>query len=213
MNSLQSLRARLGFACEIIVVDGGSDDQTRSLAAPFADLVLNSAPGRAAQMNHGATAANADLLLFLHADTRLSVPALRALLQSYHDTSHPSTFWGRFDVSLDAPHWPYRVIESLINLRSRVSGIATGDQGIFVCKALFESVCGFPQIALMEDIAMSRNLKRKARPMCIRAPVQTSARRWQTNGILETILLMWRLRLLFALGVDPARLVKVYYGQ
>lgn len=125
----------------------------------------------------------------------------------------PGAVWGRFDVRLSGEQWWARMIEFAMNLRSRLTGIATGDQAIFVRRGVFGRLGGFPELPLMEDIAISRRLKRLARPICLRARVTTSSRRWETQGWVRTVLLMWRLRLAFALGVSPARLVRLYYPQ
>jgi hypothetical protein len=122
----------------------------------------------------------------------------------------PGVLWGRFDLRLSGSAWPLRIIERMINLRSRLSGIATGDQGIFVRREVFEAAGGYPPIALMEDVALSRALRRRARPACLRPPLLTSSRRWEQRGILRTVLLMWRLRLAYALGVSPERLARQY---
>ena len=203
---LQSMRGR---DAEVIVVDGGSRDETRRVALSLGDRVLDAPRGRARQMNAGAAAASGRVLLFLHADTRLPsgwAPMVREAL----DTRGRE--WGRFDVRLDGTHPMLRVIERAMNLRSRLSGIATGDQAIFVRRAAFREAGGFPDIALMEDIALSRALRARSRPACLRAPVVTSSRRWERNGIARTIVLMWRLRLRYALGADPNDLARQYRG-
>lgn len=190
----------------LLVVDGGSVDGTRSLAAAGVDRVLETAPGRARQMNAGARVADGDILWFLHADTRVPPGAPAALL----DACGRGACWGRFDVRLSGSHPLLRIVERAMNLRSCVTGIATGDQGIFVTRAAFNAVGGFPELPLMEDIALSRRLRRLARPACLRPPLVTSSRRWEARGVLRTILLMWRLRLAYALGADPAELARRY---
>ena len=205
LAALQPLRAR---GCEVIVVDGGSRDATPALAQPLADRVLSSSRGRAAQMNAGAAAARGNALLFLHADTRLPDGA-DALVR---DALCGARVWGRFDVAFDGGALP--LVALSMNLRSRLTGIATGDQAMFVTRDAFVAAGGFPPIALMEDIALSATLKRKSRPACLAARVTTSPRRWQTRGALRTVLLMWRLRLAYFFGVDPARLARAYgYGR
>ncbi len=202
---LLALQPWRGTACEVIVVDGGSRDGTPALAAPLADRVLTSRPGRARQMNAGAAAARGDQLWFLHADSRPprdAVPALSAALER--------AGWGRFDVRLSGGHPLLRVIERAMNLRSRWSGIATGDQGLFVHRDRFALVGGYPEIALMEDVALSRSLKRFGRPACLHTPLVTSSRRWERDGILRTVLLMWSLRLRYALGAAPEALAQRY---
>jgi rSAM/selenodomain-associated transferase 2 len=181
----------------VIVVDGGSIDGTPELAAGLCDRLLSAPRGRALQMNAGARAAQGDVLVFLHADTRL--PAA-------FDIPRTSR-WGRFDVRIEGRHPLLKIIAWAMNLRSRLSGIATGDQAMFVRRELFP---GFPEIALMEDIALSRLLKRRGRPTCLRQKVVTSGRRWESRGVLRTVLLMWSLRLLYFLGASPARLARWY---
>ena len=205
LSALQPLRAQ---DCELIVADGGSRDQGVALAEPLADRVLVSSKGRAMQMNAGARQASGDILWFLHADN-LPPPDAARLIRNALES--PASCWGRFDVRLSGRQPPLRVVEGAMNFRSRLTGIATGDQGIFVRRSLFERVGGFPAIALMEDIALSRLLKRHSRPVCLRQRLQTSSRRWEGDGILRTILLMWRLRLAYFLGADPARLARIYY--
>ncbi len=191
---------------EIIVVDGGSLDRTRELACPLADRVLSASRGRAAQMNAGAAAAQGDVLLFLHADTRLPEGADRLVLDGL---ARSGRAWGRFDLRIDGGGL-LRVVAMMMNARSRLTGIATGDQALFVTRAAFDSVGGFPPIALMEDVALSVRLKRIGRPCALRARVTTSARRWRQHGTLRTVLLMWRLRLAYFLGADPAKLARRY---
>jgi rSAM/selenodomain-associated transferase 2 len=192
---------------EVILVDGGSEDRTAEVAAPGVDSILHSIRGRAAQMNAGAAHAHGIILWFLHADTRVPSAAAERLLQALRE----GRVWGRFDVSLSGSDWPLRIVERLMNLRSRVTGLATGDQGIFVERTTFDSVSGFPQIPLMEDIALSKALRRVSAPACIRRPrLQTSSRRWEQGGIFRTIFLMWRLRLAYAMGAQPRDLVKRY---
>ena len=195
---------------EIIVVDGGSTDATRDVAKAKMDglpvRLLTSTRGRARQMNTGAAEARSDILLFLHADTRLPSRALesvRAAVRAGH-------IWGRFDVRLDNPKLIYRVIEWFMNLRSALTGIATGDQAVFVRRDVFEQLGGHPDIALMEDIELSARLRRKQPPARIRTPVLVSARRWERRGIVRTVLLMWGLRLCYWLGISPVRLARWY---
>jgi len=205
---LPALRAAAPGA-EIIVADAGSDDGTREVAARVAGVtVLTCERGRARQMNAGARAAHGDTLLFLHADTVLpdgfEASITRALAE-------PGVVAGRFDVRLDNPRWPFRMIASLMNLRSRWSGISTGDQALFVRRNVFEALGGFPDIPLMEDIELTRRLKRRGRQAALRERVTTSARKWEREGVARTIGLMWTLRLLYACGVSPARLHRWYY--
>ena len=200
---LQPLRAR---GHELILSDGCSADGTLARAKPWVDRLVQSPRGRAMQMNQGAQAATGDLLLFLHADTQLPENT-EALLREFWQSDK---FWGRFDVRLSGKHPAFRLIAWLMNWRSRLTGIATGDQAIFVRRMAFEQIGGFPALPLMEDIAISRLLKRQSRPFCIRTPLVTSSRRWETHGILRTILLMWWLRLQFFCGVAPERLARLY---
>ena len=205
---LARLSGPRGAGHEIIVVDGGSADQTANQARPYADVVLNSRPGRARQMNAGAAAAAGDVLLFLHADSRLPD---RAAQHIAHAMTQSRKRWGRFDVRMANDRPMLRLVTTLMNWRSRLTGIATGDQGLFVERGLFQSVGGFPAIPLMEDIAMSARLKKIERPICLRATITTSSRRWEKHGIWPTIWLMWRLRFAYWRGADPAALARVYY--
>lgn len=204
LAQLQRLRAR---AAELIVVDGGSRDRTTELARPAADRLLDAPRGRASQMNAGARIGSGRVLLFVHADTRLPA-AVDELIRSAVDDG---ALWGRFDVRIDGVHPLLRVVERMMNWRSRVTGIATGDQAIFVLRDVFERLGGYPELPLMEDIALSRRLKALGRPACIAVPVLTSGRRWEKNGVLRTILLMWSLRARYFFGADPQRLA-VRYG-
>jgi rSAM/selenodomain-associated transferase 2 len=199
LAALASLRAR---GHEVIVADGGSVDETVRLARPLCDRVVKSARGRALQMNAGAHAASGDALLFLHADTRLPADAVESVFEGL-ERAH----WGRFDVQIDSRRWLLKLVAWTMNLRSRLTGIATGDQAIFVRR---EAFAGFPEIALMEDIAFSAAMKRAGHPACLRSRVSTSGRRWETRGVLRTIVLMWRVRLLYFLGVAPERLARLY---
>lgn len=204
MQALVSLRAD---DAELIVADGGSVDGTADLAVPFADRVLVGARGRALQMNAGANIASGEILLFLHADTVLPNGALAQIRQALSDSRHA---WGRFDVAIDGRPRMLAVIATMMNLRSRLTGIATGDQAIFVRRETFAAVGGYPPQALMEDIALSGRLKRCTPPCCLRQRVVTSGRRWETRGVWRTILLMWRLRWLYWRGVSPDRLAAAY---
>ena len=204
LSPLQPLRGR---GVEVIVVDGGSADATAAVAAPLADRVIASPRGRAVQMNAGARAAAGGTLLFLHADTRLPGEADRIVLGGLDASGRA---WGRFDVTIEGRSALLAVVAALMNVRSRLSGIATGDQAIFARREALARAGGFPEIALMEDIAFSRAMKRLGRPLCLRDRVVTSGRRWERHGTLRTIVLMWRLRLAYFLGADPARLAERY---
>ena len=202
LAALAPLRAR---GAEVIVVDGGSRDGTRQLAAPLADDVIAASPGRGAPMNAGAALGSGDALLFLHADTALPDNADRLI-----DMALSKRAWGRFDLRIAGRHPLLAVVARMINWRSRLTGVATGDQAIFVRREAFVAVGGFPDLPLMEDVAISRRLKRVCRPFCIGMPVITSGRRWEHHGVGRTILLMWRLRLAYYLGAEPARLALRY---
>jgi len=204
LTLLAPLRAR---GAEIIVVDGGSRDDTAARAAPLADRVVAGARGRAAQMNAGAAVARGDVLLFLHADTRLPPDADRIVIDALTRTQRA---WGRFDVTIEGRHPLLPVIAAAMNARSRLTGITTGDQAMFATREAFHAAGGFPEIALMEDITFARTLKRISRPMSLRARVTTSGRRWETRGVVRTILLMWRLRLMYFLGAAPDQLARRY---
>jgi rSAM/selenodomain-associated transferase 2 len=204
-SALQALSSWRRSGAELIVVDGGSQDNSWQIATELADLALLAPRGRAAQMNAGAARARGRWLLFLHADTRLPDAGLDAFRQL--DTC---AHWGRFDVQIDDPHPVLRIVSFMINLRSRCTGMATGDQAMFVRRDVFEQVGGFADIALMEDLALSRKLKALARPVCMRPPVLTSPRRWLHHGIGRTIWLMWRLRAAYFFGADPDDLARRY---
>jgi len=203
LEALAPLRAR---GCEVIVVDGGSRDGTLDLAAPHADRVEPGPLGRARQMNAGAARARGAVLLFLHADTRLPDGADRMVARAIAD----GAIWGRFDVVIAGRPAMLRVVAAMMNLRSRLTGIATGDQAIFVRRAAFERLGGFPDQPLMEDVALSHRLRAAARPACLRARVVTSGRRWETRGVWRTILLMWRLRWRYWRGESPQSLARAY---
>jgi rSAM/selenodomain-associated transferase 2 len=202
LRALAPLRTR---GAEVIVADGGSRDATVQLALPLADRVITTPQGRGAPMNAGAALGSGDTLLFLHADTTLPDNADQLIAAALSERS-----WGRFDIRIAGQHPFLAVIARMINWRSRLTGIATGDQAIFVNREAFLAVGGFPDLPLMEDIALSRRLKRLCRPLCIAGPAVTSGRRWEQNGVLRTILLMWCLRLSYYLGVAPARLARHY---
>ncbi len=203
--ALQGLR---GAGHELILVDGGSDDGTGELARTLVDRLIDSPAGRARQMNAGARVARGEILWFLHLDSRLPPGAAQQVIDSARGGG-----WGRFDVRLSGRHILFRLIERLMNLRSCISGIATGDQGIFVHRELFFAPDGFPDIPLMEDIVLSRRLRYRRRPVCLRPPLVTSSRRWERHGILRTVLLMWYLRLAYFLGASPDYLARLYHPK
>jgi rSAM/selenodomain-associated transferase 2 len=205
---LPDLRDRCREA-EVIVVDGGSADATRDVAARFPHVALVTSPrGRARQMNAGAQRARGDALLFLHADTRLPDGALAAITAVLDDAR---VVGGRFDVSFDSPRPVFRMIAFFMNVRSRWSGISTGDQAMFVRRGVFETMGGYPDIVLMEDIEFCRRLKRRGKLAALRTRVTTSARKWEREGAFRTMALMWSLRFLYLVGVPPDRLHGWYY--
>ena len=204
LRALEGLRRR---GARVVVVDGGSEDDTLAIARAQADLALLAPRGRASQMNAGAAACPADVLLFLHADTTLPENADLLVRRA---TLGPCA-WGRFDVRIASARRLLGLVGALMNLRSRWSGIATGDQAIFVRHDLFQRVGGFPDLPLMEDIAICRLLKRHGRPACLREKVTTSSRRWDRHGTWRTIFLMWRLRAAYFFGADPRDLA-IQYG-
>lgn len=204
---LQALQDARAAGVEIIVSDGGSADDTALVAASLCDALVRAPRGRAAQMNAGASLARGDVLLFLHADTRLpdgfAALALEGLAAS-------GRAWGRFDVRIEGRSRLLPMVGAMINVRSGLTGVATGDQGMFVRREAFEALGGFRDIALMEDIELSRRLKRLSPPLRVRAKAVTSGRRWDTYGAARTILLMWRLRLEYYCGADPDALARRY---
>jgi len=206
-QALEALAPARSAGAEVIVVDGGSSDATCELARPRADRIIESERGRARQMNAGAAIARAPVTLFLHADTRLPANAVSRVLAGL---AASNAVWGRFDVTIEGRDPLLRVVAACMNARSRASGIATGDQAIFVRREAFERAGGFPDIPLMEDVALSRLLRRRSRPLCLRERVTTSGRRWERGGTLRTVLLMWRLRMAYALGADPRGLARRY---
>jgi len=213
-ENLERLLPHLRDRCpgaEVIVVDGGSADRTALVLSAWPHArYLASDRGRARQMNAGARAARGDILLFVHADTLLPVGAASAIAGAL---ANPRIVGGRFDVTFANPRPAFRVIATFMNWRSRLTGIATGDQAIFVRRPVFQALDGYPDIPLMEDVALCARLKRRGRMGCLQSRVVTSARKWEREGILRTVALMWALRLLYFFGVDPARLHRWYYGQ
>jgi rSAM/selenodomain-associated transferase 2 len=192
-------------------VDGGSRDATTAVAARFPRVRLLESPrGRARQMNAGAGTARGEVLLFLHADTRLPDGALAAVEAAIKD---PGVVGGRFDVDFDNARAVFRMIAWFMNVRSRWSGISTGDQAIFVRRDVFEAMDGYPEMPLMEDVELCRRLKRRGWLVPLRLTVTTSARKWEREGALRTILLMWALRFLYSAGVSPIQLYRWYYRR
>jgi rSAM/selenodomain-associated transferase 2 len=204
--ALQALAPLRHAGAEVIVVDGGSADHSAELAVPYADRVINAPRGRASQMNAGAAAANGGVLLFLHADTRLPAGADRFVAHAVAAGRH----WGRFDVRIEGRSVWLPLVAAMMNRRSRLTGIATGDQAMFVSRAAFAAAGGFPDIPLMEDIELSRRLLGIGRPACLAARATTSGRRWEAQGVWRTIRRMWWLRLRYFLGADPRRLAAEY---
>jgi rSAM/selenodomain-associated transferase 2 len=204
LAALAPLRAR---GVEVIVVDGGSRDRTGAIAGPLCDRLIAGPRGRASQMNAGVGVAHGDVLLFLHADTRLPDDADRLVVEGLVRSARP---WGRFDVRIAGSHPLFPIVAAMMNLRSRLTGIATGDQAIFVSADAFAAVGGYPDILLMEDIVLSRRLKRLGPPLCLAARALTSGRRWEKHGVMRTILTMWRLRLAFFFGAAPDKLAERY---
>ncbi len=192
---------------ETIVVDGGSHDRTSEIAAEFGVKIISAERGRARQMNRGAQEASGEVFLFLHADTRLPTTAFADIAGALGD---PRYVGGRFDVALDGSHWILPLVARLISYRSRVSKVGTGDQALFVRCEVFQRMGGFPDIPLMEDIALCRSLKRLGEVACLRSRVVTSARRWEADGVWRTIFRMWTLKLLYLSGVSPTRLKQFY---
>jgi rSAM/selenodomain-associated transferase 2 len=200
-------RAREPRVREIIVVDGGSTDSTLAIAAPLADQVIRAPRGRAAQMNAGAERASGDILLFLHADTLAPNGYAAAIIDA---CAQPGVIGGRFDVRLEPGTPLIWLTGELMNRRSRLTRISTGDQAIFIRREVFERLGGYADIPLMEDVDLSRRMKRVGGIACLRQRVTTSARRWHKQGVARTILLMWSLRALYFFGVSPARLQRAY---
>jgi rSAM/selenodomain-associated transferase 2 len=212
LNEEQSIRGTLQSLIrltpyEIIVVDGGSRDRTLEICKEFAVDVMHAERGRARQMNVGARRASGEVLLFLHADTRLPQSALNDIAAALSDSRY---LGGRFDVELEGAHWMLKIVGTLINWRSRATKVATGDQALFVRREVFDRMGGFPDIPLMEDIAFCRALKRIGGVACLRSRVITSARRWERDGVWRTIFKMWSLKVCYLAGVSPMRLKRFY---
>ena len=206
IHDLTTLNEIANPSFELVFVDGGSTDNTMALIVDAGLRVIKSAKGRAWQMNAGAAQTTGDLLLFLHADTQLPENALAAISSNLLG----NTCWGRFDVRITGKSWMLGVVSRMMNWRSRLTGIATGDQAMFMTRGAFQKIGGFPEQALMEDVEASRRLRQLSRPACIASPVITSGRRWETRGVLTTIVLMWRLRWAYWRGQDPQQLAKLY---
>lgn len=208
--TLAPLQVMRAHGVEVILVDGGSVDATAQVAASLVDRVISANKGRATQMNAGAAVATGDALLFLHADSILPPDADQLIFNGLQSTSRT---WGRFGVTIKGAHFFLPVIAWFMNQRSRLTAIATGDQGLFMTVDAFKSAGGFANIALMEDVAMCATLKKISAPICLTQKIVTSGRRWEKHGVWRTILLMWRIRLAYFFGADPARLHRAYYGS
>ena len=206
-KALEALAPLRAAGHEVIVVDGGSSDGTPRIAAPWSDRVVDAAAGRARQMNAGAAVADGEILLFLHADSRLPEGADQLVVEGL---AADGRVWGRFDVRLSGRHPMLRLVERMMNLRSRFTRVMTGDQAVFVERDVFERLGGYAEIPLMEDVELSKRLRREGAPLCIGEPLTTSSRRWEERGVLRTILLMWWLRLGYFLGADPTDLARRY---
>ncbi len=206
LTPLQPIRVR---GVEIVVVDGGSADNTIALATPLCDRVLTTAKGRALQMNAGASDTKGEVLLFLHADSILPSNADTTIQNAITNNKQ----WGRFDIHIEGTHPMFGVIAWFMNHRSRLTGINTGDQGMFMTREIFLQAGGFPAQPLMEDVELSSRLKRIAAPICLRQTITTSGRRWQKHGLWRTIFTMWRLRLAYFFGASPTTLHQQYYGH
>lgn len=204
---IETLGELTAQGCDVMVVDGGSQDGSAEALEQAGLTVLRSARGRARQMNAGAAAATGEVLLFLHADSELPEGAVAAVEQAMADDGRG---WGRFDVRIEGRALMLRVVAALMNARSRLSGMATGDQALFVRRHLFTAIGGFPDQPLMEDIEISRRLLKHSRPACLRLRVVTSGRRWESNGLWRTIWLMWKLRWAYWRGVSADRLAEAY---
>jgi rSAM/selenodomain-associated transferase 2 len=207
LSALTPLRER---GAQVLVVDGGSQDGTPALCQGLADVVVQGPRGRARQMNAGAAQAVGDVLLFLHADTRLPAQADVLVLAALAAQGERAAVWGRFDVRIEGRSRLFPVIATLMNLRSRLTGIATGDQAMFMRRDAFERAGGFPDQPLMEDIELSRRLCVLSRPACLRERAVTSGRRWESRGVWRTIFLMWRLRWRYWRGAPAEALARAY---
>ena len=207
LSTLQVLAPLRTRGAEVVLVDGGSTDATLAEARPLVDQVIIATRGRAMQMNAGAAQARGDILLFLHADCQLPAHADGLIADGLNRAQKT---WGRFDVTLTGTSAMLNVVSMLMNWRSRLTGVSTGDQGLFVTRTLFEAAGRFPQIPLMEDVALTKTLRRYGAPLNLRHRMTVSGRRWEKHGVVRTVLLMWRLRFQYWLGADPCKLAHAY---
>lgn len=207
---LKQLQPARDAGHEVLVVDGGSLDGTLDQVYHLVDHATTSQMGRAYQQNEGAARSSGDILWFLHADSQVSEQCVSAILDACAETG---TDWGWFSVRLSGSSLVFRIIEWCMNQRAKISQIATGDQGLFVRRETFDRIGGFPEIALMEDIALCKQLKAHGEPVCLNAKLVTSSRRWEQRGILRTVVLMWGLRLAYFAGANPELLHRVYSGK
>lgn len=207
LATLKSLTQLTQHDHEIILVDGGSQDNTLAIARPYADRIITSVKGRAQQMNHGARNARGEILWFLHADSLIPDHADQLIVNIMQQTH---SAWGRFNIRLSGSKRVFRIIEQFINRRSRLTGIASGDQGIFVLRREFETIDGYADLPLMEDIELSKRLKKISRPACLTQSITTSSRRWESNGVIKTVILMWYLRFAYFIGTPADKLARLY---
>lgn len=207
VTTLKQLQVLRKNGHKVLLADAGSTDDTVKLASPFVDEIIISKKGRAIQMNSAAFKTQSDVLWFLHADTLIPENADTVILNHLKNSRKA---WGYFSIRLSGEHFLFRIIERMMNLRSKLSGIATGDQGIFIRQKYFKKLNGFAEIPLMEDIEISTRLKKISPPICLTQKLTTSSRRWEQQGIIKTILLMWRLRLAFFFGASTRKLAKRY---
>jgi rSAM/selenodomain-associated transferase 2 len=203
-ETLRRLNAEKPY--EVLVVDGGSSDETCRIASAGARLVRGPR-GRAAQMNLGAACATGDALLFLHADCTLEAGSLRAAVQALRRRDVAA---GCFRMTVTAPGLVYRMIDACATARVRLTGLVYGDQGLFVRRDRFERLGGFPPVRLMEDVLLSARLRRQGLVVVVPPRIFVSPRRWQRQGVVRQTLRNWALTALAAGGVHPDRLAPYY---
>jgi rSAM/selenodomain-associated transferase 2 len=195
--------------CEVIIADGGSQDQTREIGLASGAIVLPGNPGRATQLNQGAAQATGEIYLFLHADTRLPPNWAELVAQTL---ANPQTIAGAFELAIDSPRWGLRLVEWGVKVRSRYCQLPYGDQAIFLRAKTFYQLGGFPEIPIMEDFQLVKQLQKLGTIVIVPAAVLTSARRWEKRGILQTTGLNQLIILGFYLGIAPSRLQTWYRG-